>query len=155
VSLVREIKFRPAFDKRDPNPSKNYGIHGAEMAWYLRGPDGAVQFVVHLNWHLPQVQREMDAKPLHSYDALRYMFHKPNPADLGYHSKVPRYDGQEPLTEKCEFTDNGPCYYDGSSLNAQEGFDILVAEGDEAAWQWMERYYRSVFSAVSTTKEQP
>ena len=104
----REIKFSPAFDKRTNDPKTNCGIHGAEMAFYLHGPKGVIQFVVYTNWPLPHVQKELDAKPP-SRD-FPYLFHSPQPADIGYHSPTPRYEGQ--TSGECGLL-GGKCYYDG------------------------------------------
>ena len=39
--VERITKIYPAWDRRDPNPSKNYGIHGAELRMVLKGELGA------------------------------------------------------------------------------------------------------------------
>lgn len=135
--LEREIIFRPAFDKRDPDPRKNYGIHGVECAFYLKGPEGAIQFVIFTNWMLPHVQLELDRRDDHTSC-------HPMPADLGYHSYIPRYEGQEALTEDCPII-GGRCYYDGSGLAAYRVYDILVSEGSEDVWKRLEQEYRSRF----------
>jgi hypothetical protein len=57
--LERIIEFTPAFDKRDPNPKKNYGVHGVELRFVVKGEAGAVQFLIFTNWHLPHVQKAM------------------------------------------------------------------------------------------------
>ena len=141
----RIMRFRPAFDKRSSNPKKNYGIHGAELAFYLKGEEGAIQFVIYTNWHLPHVQKELDNK-LHDHILCH-----PMPADLGYHSKIPRYDGQKALTEDCEWT-GGKCYYDGSGLNADRIYKILVEQGDEAVWKELEKEY--TIRLIEETPEQ-
>lgn len=94
----------------------------------------------------------------------------PNPIDIGYHSKTPMYEDQSPMGSKriitkektpedpigvgmedtgtfdpCEWVGNGPCYYDGSSLNAVRFFDILASRGEEDFWKAMEDYYNSTF----------
>lgn len=131
--LTREIKWRPAFDKRNPDPNKNYGIHGAEMAWYLKGPEGAIQFVIYTNWHLPHVRAEGEGR----WEPFMW---QPEAADIGYHSPVPRYEGQKPVESECKLL-GGPCYYDGSSLNAEPILETLIRDGDEAVWEEMARYY--------------
>lgn len=55
--LTREISFSPAYDKRHIDPSKDYGIHGVEMRWYVKSSEGAVQFVVYTNWMLPSTYK--------------------------------------------------------------------------------------------------
>lgn len=141
----REIKMHPAWDKRDPDPNKNYGVHGVEMRWLLIGPAGVIQFLVFTNWHLPHVQQEMYCKGMAAQNetVLRVLF-TPQPADVGYHSPEPHYEGQTSMGP-CEHLDGKPCYYDGSSLAAETMFNLLVREGDEAVWKKMEERYYDTF----------
>ena len=143
----REIRFRPAFDKRTNDPKTNCGIHGADLAFYLHGQKGVIQFVVFTGWHLPHVQAELDAK--RPDGQFPYLFHKPQPADIGYHSRKPMYEGQKPMGYECEFL-GGECYYDGSSLQAEEVFNILIKGGDAAVWNEMERRYHGMFTEEVT-----
>ncbi len=137
MEFTREILFSPAFDKRDPDPSKNYGIHGMELTFYLKGDEGAVQFKLFTGWDLPHVRAEH--KDSHTLCNIY-----PMPADLGYHSRKPVYDDQKPR-ENCHVLDGQPCYYDGSGLNAEPVFDLLVTEGHEAVWVALENYYQETF----------
>jgi hypothetical protein len=50
--------------------------------------------------------------------------------------------------EPCRYLDGKPCYYDGSSLNAERIFDVLTAEGDEGVWRELEAYYHATFQAI-------
>lgn len=143
--MKKEIIFYPAYDKRDPDPHKNYGIHGVELGFFLVGELGAVQFKLYTHWQLPHVQREIDAKPPHAQ--FPYMFHEAMPTDLGYHSHKPMYEGQDVQTDDCHLL-NGPCYYDGSSLNAEPVFDRLRAEGSEGVWKALEDYYAATFGEI-------
>jgi hypothetical protein len=174
MNLERIVQFEPAYDKRNPDPKKNYGISGVTMRMVLKGPAGAVQFLVYTHWNLPHVMREAAERAKRSPDLALELecFWKPLPADLGYHSKTPMFEGQEVMgasTMKikedvtkeglerfqfdkkptgtfthCEFTD-GPCYYDGSGLHAQKVFDLLVAKGGEAVWEYLEKCYYDQF----------
>jgi hypothetical protein len=177
--LERIVKFTPAFDRRDPDPKKNYGIHGVTMRWVLKGEKGAVQFLVFTNWQLPHVTREQTEKMKTEKDvdlALR-CFWQPMAADLGYHSKTPMYEGQKPMgavdmkinpdeskeiadrfirTETgtftpCEYLDGAPCYYDGSGLQAETVLQMLIEKGGEAVWEYMESCYRQQFDEVEMT----
>jgi hypothetical protein len=169
----KEITFSPAFDKRDPDPQKNYGVHGVEMRWLLHGPDGVVQFLVFTGWNLPHVTKEMDERllakqrpkrvlksvksdrPLSAklldelegrgpgIEAVDLRIRRPMPADLGYHSWMPRYEGQSAMD--CHLSPNGICYYDGSGLNAEPIFSVLLREGSDGVWRELEKYYASVF----------
>ena len=140
--LKHEIVIRPACDKK----AEGYGIHCAEMVWYVKGDKGAIQFVLYTGWYANTI-----GTPDLSWDALSasccqhpHALGYPMPADLGYHSPVPRYEGQSPMSDKCTILD-GPCYYDGSSLNAYKPFSILVHEGGDALWAYLDEYYRSTF----------
>lgn len=141
--LNRKIVFAPAWDKRSNDPHKNYGIHSAEMRWFVFNDKGAVQFIVYTNWHLPHVQAELDNKP--KSDKFPHLLCHPQPADVGYHSPVPQYDGQTAASSNCEFLGGKPCYYDGSGLQAIDIFNTLVAEGSEAVWKELERRHEDLF----------
>lgn len=149
MDFERKIVFSPAFDKRDPDPKKNYGIHGVTMHWYLKGDKGVIQFVIYTNWQLPHVWKEQDQKPCDPDPDYRHFMCRPMPADIGYHSPKPMYEGQEPIRVSCDVLDGKTCYYDGSSLNADPIFDLLVKEGGEAVWKEMERYYHQTFEEDS------
>ncbi len=142
--MEKITNFAPAFDKRDPNPSQNYGIHGVELRMVLKGELGAVQFVLYTNWQLPNVQEEMRIK-MHPD---KYFLFEPMPADLGYHSHTAMYEGQEPMTKECEYLNGKPCFYDGSGLNAQRIYDALVSKGSDAVWSELEEYYKSTFDEL-------
>ncbi len=141
----RTITFDPAFDKRDPNPAKNYGIHGVTLRFVLKGTQGAVQFVLYTNWYLPHVQQELD---LRLDDKFPHLSCHPMPADLGYHSPVPRssYQADVDGQDDCSIL-GGRCYYDGSALNAEPVYERLLREGDAGVWAALEKYYGRVFGS--------
>jgi len=211
TALRRVKEFTKAYDKRDPDPEKNYGIHGAKLRMVLVGPLGAVQFVLFTQRMLKSVQQELADKYVDDIDDKitimqwvddftsgneieeiitfgKYMRHRhgdhyalfrPQPADLGYHSPIPRWEGQKcigssrrtgeyehvdfgdgvlhkssiwedvPEAEwpKCEYLEGDkPCYYDDSGLNAEAVYKILLDEGEEAVWIYLENYYNEVFN---------
>ena len=137
-NLERIVEFYPAFDKRDPDPSKDYGIHGVECLFVIKGKKGAVQFLIFTNWHLPHVQKEFDTES---------MFNKPVPADLGYHSPKPIYKDQTAY-KNCKWLDGKLCYYDGSSLGAERVYEILLTKGSEGVWKYLEGYYKGIFGEL-------
>ena len=55
----RIVKKNKAFDKRHKDPEKNYGIHGVELHFILKGSHGASQFLLYTNRQLPHVQKEI------------------------------------------------------------------------------------------------
>lgn len=126
------IGWNPAYDKRNPDPSKNYGVHGVTMRWYVKGPEGVVQFVVYANWMPPETEI------IHKDFLCR-----PMAADIGYHSPTPRYEEHEPFL--CDLLPEGKCYYDGSSLWAERYLGALISEGGDAVWEMLEKYYDDTF----------
>lgn len=141
--MERIYNIRPAFDKRDPDPAKNCGIHGAELFMAVKGKHGAVQFIVHLNWHLPSVQV---GKKSFRYESR--IKDSVLPADVGFHSKIPMYEGQEPTYGVCPFTDGEPCYYEGSGLHASKVFDMLVAKGSDEVFKYLGSLYKQQFGEL-------
>lgn len=136
MNFERRVEFSPAYDKRDPDPKKNYGIGSVNIRFVLIGDKRAVQFYLMTgSWVLPHVAEEYKAKGLVS-EVL--------PADLGYHSPVPMYDGHDSITENCEYI-GGPCYYDGSGLAANRIWKVLLEEGDKGVWRELEEYYLDLF----------
>lgn len=140
----KKIDITAAFDKRDPDPSKNYGIHGCEMRFVLTGDKGAVQFVLYTNWQLPHVTEELVEKGITNPRDLKYVL-LPMPADLGYHSPKRRYKGQKVLTKSCPYLKGKPCYYDGSGLNAEPVYQVLLEKGSDGVWEELEKYYERIF----------
>lgn len=127
--MEREIKFAAAWDKRNDDPDKNYGIHGVTLTFYLKGSKGVVQFVVYTNWHLKYVQDELDSEPVHK--EFPHLTCRPLPADLGYHSSKPMYEGQKPMDKDCSILDRV--------------FNILLEQGDEGVWKELEAAYERTF----------
>jgi len=144
--MEKIVKFYPAFDRRK-DPKGNYGIHGVDMRMILKGDKGAVQFVLYTNWHLPHVQEELNLKAIGQDSTYISAILNPLPADLGYHSPVPQYEGQSVASESCEYLDGRPCYYDGSGLNAERIYEALLKEGSDGVWRELEDYYNIIFES--------
>ena len=133
------IRFNPAFDKRHTDPKKDYGIHCVDVTFFLRGKEGAVQFSVFSGWFLPETVKE------YKYGGRDLGSSYPMATDLGYHSYVPKYEGQNCLIKKCPILHDKPCYYDGSGLNAEPVMDRLLKEGSDAVWEELEKFYIEMF----------
>ena len=130
----RIISFKPGFICEVEGP-RSHGRHGVEMLWTLVGEKGAVQFLFFTGWE-PDYEYPSQDKTDWSM-----------PADLGYHSPRPMYEDQVSNGTDCPFLPPGStCYYDGSGLNAIEAWKVFVREGEEALWEHLTHYYRSVFS---------
>lgn len=115
-----------------PGTGGSHGQHGLQIRFVLRGPKGAVQFLIFTGWVPLPPKTPVPFQPF-------FM-----PADLGYHSPTARYKGQTGMTD-CEYIAGG-CFYDGSSLNAELPYRTLVNRGEEALWDFLREYYESVFS---------
>lgn len=150
------IEMDAAFDKRHDDPTKNYGIHGVDMRFYLRGPKGAVQFVLFTNWQLPHVTQELAVRHVAEIQAggsghvkpvdILRIHSNPLPADLGCHAYEPQYDDQERM-ESCDILLDAPggCYYDGSGLAASEVYKRLLEEGSDGVWAALKDCYKRTF----------
>lgn len=139
--MEKIVSFSPAWDKRNADPNKNYGIHGVELRFVLKGKLGATNFTIFTNWHLPEVQQSLNRK--RSPESLL-----PLPADFGYHSPKPLYDNAPPITDDCPYLDGKPCYYDGSGLYAEKVYERLLREGDGAVWEELEESYKDRFGKL-------
>lgn len=145
-ALERRIDFRPPFDKRNPDPSKDYGIGAMLMTFYVIGEAGAVQWVISTGWYLPQLRDHLwrhAVKWESRFGRADDELFSPKPYDLGYHAKEPHYDGQTAMP--CELIEGGHCFYDGSSLNAERLLTPFLVGGPEALWPLLEDYYRETF----------
>lgn len=135
-SFQREIVFVPAYDKSDPDPAKNYGVHGVHIWFNLIGDGQGLTFSISTNWQLPHVQAQWDKDDRFRPSSL----YKPMAFGVDIHSKTPQYEGQTPR-ENCHIT-GGECYSDGSALLGDEFLQTLIAEGEEALWKRMEEQLR-------------
>jgi hypothetical protein len=143
-NFTRQFEFKAAWDRRNEGDGR-YGQHGAEMRFYLKGEEGAVQFILFTGWYAGIIN-----KPDAGWNALfvkNGQMSEPLPADLGYHSPRQMYEGQSPM-DTCHILPEGKCYYDGSGLNANRIFSILMHEGEEAMWKALEDYYAETFKTA-------
>ena len=151
--LERSVTFSAAYDKRDKDPCKDYGIHGVEIKFLLKGAEGATQFVLYTNWHLPHVTKEMSMRYYEPIDNDPHWMERPQPADLGYHSLVPQYDGQTVVNEECSVLDGRPCYYDSFGLRAEVVYHELLTKGDQGVWAALEEEYKRLFDVAQVSAE--
>jgi hypothetical protein len=141
AAFERKISFTPAFDKRDPNPNKNYGIGAVRLLFTLKGPLGATQWLIGTNWYCASAREHLRNFP----DRPSAM--KPEGWDLGFHGRAPVYEGQSKTHDHCDLTD-GPCFYDGSGLNADLLIEGFLTGGEDYVWRALEAYYASTFEGA-------
>lgn len=116
------------------NDPKSHGIGSGRLWFIFLGPKGATQWLLDTGWYLGQDQRHGG---------------KPDAHDLGYHAREPQWEGQEPMGN-CDLWD-GPCYYDGSGLNAMPHVQPFLRDGPAYIWRVLREDYDSRFGIL----EQP
>jgi hypothetical protein len=132
--FTREVIFQAAYDKRDPNPSKNYGVHGVHI-WFSvihKTRQEGLTFSVSTGWQLPHVQREFEGR--------KTPLREPMAFGVNIHTKTPRYAGQSSTQGRCVIT-GGKCYCDGSDLLGEDFLKTLIEGGDEALFACMEQQF--------------
>ena len=140
--MERIVEFEPAWDKRDPDPKKDYGISSVRIRFVLKGRKGAVQFLVSTDWYLPQNQKELGERAS-SVGMLSRV--RPMGVDVGYHSPIQRYEDQKTMGP-CPYLDGHECYYDGSSLRGDQWVeDVLLPKGSDGVWTALEGEYHATF----------
>jgi hypothetical protein len=113
---------------QDGDP-KDLAMH---LVLFVRGSLGAVWLKVMLpvSWRL--MDRMDDAEIPRSFD-------RPIPLDVGYHSYGPReYASMMP---DCPILNGSTCYYDGSTLPADEIFKTLMKDGQDAVFDELAKLY--------------
>ncbi len=153
--MKREIKFYPGYncikfeckfgsEKCIPDGGGSHGSHGLDIVFFVHGDKGVVQFKLSTGWEPQQVsESRIGHRELSLNNSYSHLF--PMATDLGYHSYKPHYKGHTPIQDKCEILGGKPCYYDGSSLNANDAFYTLLNGGEEELWKFLEGYYKCTF----------
>ena len=136
----RKILFHPAYDKRNADPKKNYGIHNMSITFVLIGPKGAVQWAISTGWYVKSAREHLKNFPL-SWEERTMK--KIWGTDLGYHAHDPQYEDQY-SRDDCHLL-GGKCYYDGSSLNAELLEEGFLEKGEDYVWEKLEGYYNHTF----------
>ena len=61
--------------------------------------------------------------------------------DLGYHARVPQFPDHTPMPRPCDMLGGAPCYYDGTSLRADDLLDAFRVQGAIAVWTELTSWY--------------
>ncbi len=151
----KEVIFSPAWNNSDNDPTKPPGIDCVEMGFYLTGPLGVVQYKASTGWYLAgsvKPNEYFKVKKMHSMDSYINkragteicgdMFMN---VDLGYHSYKPMHEDHMCIDQECPLLGGKPCYYDGSSMSSERVFDILVHQGSDGVWKYLEEFYNETF----------
>lgn len=129
--MKKTITFKPGYDKRDSDPSKNYGIHCMDMYMVLTGELGAISFCIYTGWYLAH----LDVKNI-----------APSGAHIYYHSPVPINEGD--IKKECCCWINAPCYSDGWYNAATDLFHKFIEHGEDVVWKELESRYIMIFDEL-------
>lgn len=151
--LKRILQFHPGHNCIDykckwgkerclPGEGGSHGIHGMEIAFYVKGDDGAIVFRFAICDMIPGRVLDSEGGSFKSERTYRTVM----AMDLRYHSLRPMYEDQKPMDSECEWVKGGKCYYDGSTLNADTPLAILTEHGDEEVWLYLEQFYECTFN---------
>jgi hypothetical protein len=135
--MERAVVFEPGFNDRNGQ----YGVHGMDIRWILRGAQVATQFLMFTSWVPGECGREFRW----SNPEAAGMF--PMGADVGYHSKVQIYGSQDPMDGECDIL-GGQCYYDGSGLRADELLQRFIFEGEPAVWRELQDFHDELMEQI-------
>lgn len=137
----RIVAVNPAYDKRDTDPNKNYGIHSCDMFMVLKGEKGAVSFSLSTGWFLPETLPWKEECITKMGLGTSWEGHG---TSVAYHSptKMQDWDFHQ---EKCDWLGT-ECYGDAGFIISDMPYDLLIREGSEAVWKWLEDYYNQVFN---------
>lgn len=128
--LERHMWLRPGYDAK----GEGAGIHNAELNFAVKGPMGAVTFMIYTNWYTKSARAGMESGYIRDDRASSL-------CKLDVHSKVPQGEWDtEPTSKQCDWTDGGECYCSGSMLQRQLA-DGLVEFGEEWLFEELEKEY--------------
>lgn len=148
--MKKQVKFIKGYDcinfpckaSKPCTKENTHGKHSMGILFLLSGDLGAVQFKLSTGWmpfYSPKDRIGYREIPKNEISDLY-----PMPTDLGYHSYKPRYEDQTSMG-KCDVLGGAECFYDGSGLNCNDAYYALVNGGEDALWEFLEGYYKSVF----------
>lgn len=141
MSFERRVEVSPGHCWLHEEPSKNYGVAACRVWFYVIGPKGAVQWQIGTDWYPQAALNHLRKFPFSDRDR-----EQPKGWDLGYHAREPHYDGQTSMHDNCQVI-GGKCYYDGSTLNAEEWLEGFRNGGTDWLWPRLEQYYRHIFES--------
>lgn len=128
-----------AFEARDPDPSKDYGIGAVRMSFYVRGPLGCIVWDLSTGWYLPDVAKRIGPQ-------------EPSPGAIEFHGAQPSYEGQE-SREDCLLVPGGHCFWDVGYIIGEEPYEALVREGDQGLYRVLGEWYFRLAPKASDVHE--
>lgn len=146
--LEESVQFTPGYNCADRS-MQGHGVHGMEIAWYLRGPAGAAQFKLFTDWIPGTRSRGHGLSRLGRNDT--WMLY-PMGVDVGYHARRAQYEDQEPIHDDCPII-GGSCWYDGSGMRAETLVTQFTVLGEHVIWAELEAVYQRLVDEESAAAE--
>jgi hypothetical protein len=112
-------------------------LSSSKVWFYVRGRHGAVHLMIMGRFRFEAGKLVALPCGISQIDAFM-----PMAADLGIHSPEPLYEGQE--KSWCDIVPP-ECYYSGSGLAAESPFEVLMEQGLDALFTFLEAYYYETF----------
>ena len=134
--LEESVAFVPGYNCPDRG-MRGHGVHGMEVRWFLRGWAGAVWLVMFTDWIPGERAPGHGLPPSGPYDGWKRY---PDGGGLGYHARVPQYEGQELYRDECDVI-GGPCYCDEWASGADEPVKLFIEQGEQVIWDALESRY--------------
>jgi hypothetical protein len=152
--MNKKIVFRPAFDKTDPDPTKNYGVSDVVIYFLLEGEHGIVEFDLHTGWYLPNVEKRRVEYHEKQYLLDRKMFRHnikrcSFPADICRWSRTRLTEDDTEMNEINHIFDGETCFYNYKSYPApDELYERFLIAGDGVIWEYLGGYYKDEFGEL-------
>lgn len=128
------VVFEPGYNDR----GGDYGVHGMDFRFLLRGPKGAAGFVMTTGW----VPGERGVNP-----GVAGLF--PMAMDVAYHAHSPQREGQERSAEKCPYLDGQPCFSEGAFMAAEPVLAAFIVRGDAAVWETLREWHDNLHATIT------
>ncbi len=142
-NFEHRVLWTPAYN----HPTEGGGRRSLGVTFCAIGPKGAVDFAFTTGIYCATDRDDIENGGLICLDGRRRPALGVLPYDLGRHSIEPRHPGES--SQRCHLLACGRCYYNGSSLNAEDALDVLTDEGEEALWDLLHRFYAVIFDGAS------
>ena len=145
--LVKIKKIYPAFDKRDPIPSKNYGISPERELYAVVGEVGAMAFDIFTDRFRPHVAEELGEDDI--------ICHYPMGGCVNYHFRQCPEDWKDyAKAQDCDLLGGQPCYCDGSALAGDDMLALFKRRGEEGVFQALTKRYHDAVEEHTFTEQE-
>lgn len=149
AEFERIVRIKPAFDCEVIQPC----VHGSDTCGKVRGAShgrNAATLFMTLRSEVAEVTLEVGTGWDRPETPARYrLTDGPRPGCVAFHSSMPQYEGHEPQGSTCDLW--SACYGSTAFTLADEPTRLLVCEGSDAVWVWLEAQYRETFGALAAS----